>query len=379
MNNLKIALVHDWLPVIGGAEKVLEAIYEVFPGPIHTLIHNEEKFSESILKDAAIKTSFIQRMPFCPKRYRSFLPLFPTAIEQFDLSEYDVVISSSYAVAKGALTTSNQLHICYCHSPIRYAWDLYHHYFQEANLTSGLKAFIAKLILNYIRIWDVSSTNRVDHFIANSAYIARRIKKIYNREATVIHPPVDVNSFELETSKSDFYVTASRLVAYKKIGLVVEAFNQMPHKKLVVIGEGPEYKAISKIAGPNITLLGYQSFEVLKKHLQMAKAFVFAGEEDFGITLVEAQACGTPVLAFGKGGAQETVIDGVTGLFFQKQTTDSILKCVQRFERMQDVFDSYLIRNNAERFSKEIFKSKMKSYVEEKYASFYQEQFVLQE
>ena len=370
---MKTAIVHDWIPVIGGAEKVLEEIHRAFPGDIFTLMRNEEAVAGTYLDGCRIETSFIQKLPFAKSKYRSYLPLFPLAVEQFDLTPYDLIISSSYAVAKGALTTSNQLHICYCHSPVRYAWDLYHQYLTEANLNKGFKGFIAKMVLHYIRIWDASTVNRVDHFIANSAYIAKRIKKVYNREATVIYPPVDVDSFQCQVVKEDYYLTASRMVPYKRIDLIVETFSQMPEKRLVVIGEGPDFKKIKAKAGKNVELLGYQSFEVLKDHMQRAKAFVFAAEEDFGITPVEAQACGTPVIAYGKGGSLETVTPE-TGIFFRSQTCESLQQAVQDFEASIHTFDSSAIRANAERFSKQNFLHNMKTFVENKYNEFLQQQ-----
>ena len=365
--------MHDWIPVMGGAEKVLEEIHRAFPGDIFTLMKNEDAIAGTYFSNCEIKTSFIHRLPFSKNKYRSYLPLFPLAVEQFNLTSYDLVISSSYAVAKGALTTSNQLHICYCHSPIRYAWDLYHQYLDEANLNKGLKGFIAKLVLHYIRMWDTSTVNRVDHFIANSAYIARRLKKIYNRDATVIYPPVDVDRFECRANKEDFYLTASRMVPYKRIDLIVEAFSEMPEKRLVVIGEGPDFKKIKAKAGKNVELLGFQPFGVLKDHMQRAKAFVFAAEEDFGITPVEAQACGTPVIAYGKGGALETVTTE-TGIFFYKQTRESLKNAVMAFEEKAGIFDSYTIRANAEKFSRQNFSNSIRTFVESKYNEFLQQQ-----
>ncbi len=357
---------------MGGAEKVLEEIHRSYPGNIYTLMKNEDAIKGTYFSNCTINTSFIQRLPFSKNKYRSYLPLFPMAVEQFNLTGYDLVISSSYAVAKGALTNSNQLHICYCHSPIRYAWDLYHQYLEEANLKKGIKGIIAKSVLHYIRLWDASTINRVDHFIANSNYIARRIKKVYNREATVIYPPVDVDNFSLCVNKEDFYMTASRMVSYKRIDLIVEAFSKMPDKKLIVIGEGPDFNKIKAKAGNNIIMLGYQPYDVLKDHMQRAKAFVFAAEEDFGITPVEAQACGTPVIAFGKGGTLETV-KLETGVFFYSQECDSIIKAVDEFESRAHIFDSYVIRANAERFSRQNFVANFKSFIKSKYDEFIQQ------
>jgi glycosyltransferase involved in cell wall biosynthesis len=368
LNPNNVAIVHDWLPLLGGAEKVLESIHRVFPGPIHTLIKNEEKLKGSYFEDKEIITSIIQGLPFGINHYRNYLPLFPYAIEQLDLRGFDLVISSSYAVAKGILTNPNQLHICYCHSPMRYAWDLYHQYLEEANLKTGIKGILAKWVLHYLRNWDVSSTNRVDYFIANSHYIAKRIKKLYNRRATVIYPPVGIDNFELYEAKEDYYLTASRMVPYKKMDLIVEAFSLMPGKKLLVIGDGPDFNKIKMKAGPNVTLLGYSSSEVLKHHMQRAKAFIFAAEEDFGIIPVEAQACGTPVIAYGKGGALETVLDAQTGVFFYNQTVEEIVQAVNRLEAIYPELNFREIRKHAEKFNKARFETDLLNFVTAKLA-----------
>lgn len=368
---MKIALIHDWLVTLAGAEKVLEAICEIYPAPVFTLVADRKKLKGSVFEKAEILTSFIQKLPRAKKKYRNYLPLFPLAIEQFDLSDYDVIISSNTCVAKGVLTKAAQLHICYCHTPVRYAWDLYHQYLKETGLNKGIKGAIAKLILHYIRIWDYSTANRANYFIANSKWVAGRIKKIYGRDATVIYPPVDVDKFELQVDKEDFYLTASRMVPYKKIDLIIEAFSQMLDKKLVIIGDGPDFKKVKSKAGKNVELLGYQPFEVLKDYMQRAKAFIFAAEEDFGIAPVEAQACGTPVIAYGKGGATETVVDGKTGIFFSEQTAESITEAVRHFEKMEDKFDPTSIRQNAERFSKERFKKEFKEFVDKKMEEFF--------
>ena len=288
----------------------------------------------------------------------------PLAVEQFDLSSYDLVISSSHAVAKGVITGPDQHHVCLCYSPIRYAWDLQHQYLRESGLDKGLKGWIAKYLLHRIRLWDVRTANGVDHFIAISDFIAKRIWKVYRRESTVIYPPVDVKAFELCVKKEDFYLTASRMVPYKKIDLIVEAFSTIPDKKLIVIGDGPDFEKIRSYASSNVTLMGYQSFEVLKNHMQRARAFVFAAEEDFGITPVEAQACGTPVIAFGRGGATETVVDGMSGLFFDKQSVESMCEAVKRFETME--FDYKKISIHAHKFSIERFLTEMKLFLQEK-------------
>ena len=332
---MKKALVHDWFSVYAGAEKCVESFTNIWNDfDIYSLIDFlNDKDRETILKAKKAKTSFIQHLPFAKTKYRNYLPLFPIAIEQFDLSEYDLVLSSSHAVAKGVLTHSEQLHICYMHTPIRYGWDLYHHYLREAGLKTGLKGIIAKYFLHKLRIWDSTTANRPDIYIANSHYIARRIKKVYGKEATVIYPPVDVDRFQLEEQKDDYYLTASRLVPYKKIDLIVEAFSKTD-KKLVVIGDGPDMAKIKEKASSNIEILGYQPDNVLIEYMQKTKAFVFAAEEDFGIIPVEAQACGTPVICLGKGGTKETVIDGKTGVYFYNQSIEEILDAVQKFEKI---------------------------------------------
>jgi len=366
---MKIALIHDWLIVNAGAEKVIKEILEIFPNAdIFSLVDFlNDKDRKDILQGKYAKTSFIQKLPKAKTKYRNYLPLFPLAIEQFNLNEYNLIISSSHAVAKGVLTNSNQIHICYCHTPIRYAWDLYHQYLKESNLNRGFKGLFAKYFLHKIRIWDVVSSSRVDYFIANSKYIAKRIKKIYRKDSVVIYPPVDVDKFDLNENKENFYLTVSRLVPYKKVDLIVEAFNKMPDKKLIVIGDGPDIDKIKSKANKNIEILGYQSFEVLKKYMETAKAFVFAAEEDFGILPIEAQACGTPVIAYRKGGVLETVIDGKTGIFFDEQNVTNIIKAVNYFEEIEDKFNLKDIRNNALKFSKEKFKKKLTNFINIKY------------
>jgi glycosyltransferase involved in cell wall biosynthesis len=368
---VKIAIVHDWLTVSGGAEKVLHNIIQCFPNAdIFTIVDFLE--DRTCLMGRPVTPSFIQKLPLARTRYRSYLPLMPLAIEQLDLSSYDLVISSSYAVAKGVLTGPDQMHISYVHSPIRYAWDLQHQYLRESSLNKGLKSILARALLHYVRGWDARSANGVDFLIANSQFIGRRIKKAYQRDSSVIYPPVDINAFSAVSEKDDFYLTASRMVPYKRIDLIVRAFSKTPERRLVVIGDGPEMKKIKAEAGPNVEILGYQSFEVLKDHLQRARAFVFAAEEDFGIAIVEAQACGTPVIAFGKGGALESVVglprERPTGVFFREQTEESLLETVDRFEANIRLFDPRHIRKNAERFSSELFRSTFSKFVEARIA-----------
>ncbi len=293
----------------------------------------------------------------------------PFAIEQLDVTAYDLVISSSHAVAKGVITSPNQLHICYCYSPIRYAWDLKFEYLKESNLTRGFKSLLARYYLHKIKTWDFISSNNVDHFIAISHFIKERIYKCYRRDSTIIYPNVDVDAFPLYEDKDDFYFTASRLVPYKRLALIAEAFSMMPEKRLVIIGDGPERSKVEKIAtsAANVEYLGYQEYQVLKDHMMKAKAFVFAAEEDFGIVPLEAQACGTPVIAFGKGGVLDTVIDNKTGMYFHEQTMASIIEAVNKFELNRDqLLDACEIRAHAMNFSTDIFKSNFKRFVLEK-------------
>lgn len=364
----RVAIVHDWLVTYAGAERVLEQMIACFPqADVFSLVDFVE--DRRFLHGKHATTSFIQRLPLARKKYRAYLPLMPLAIEQLDLSAYDLVISSSHAVAKGVLTGPDQVHVSYVHSPIRYAWDLQHQYLEQSNLTRGLRSAMARVVLHYIRTWDTRTSNSVDHFVANSQFIARRIRKVYHRESRVIFPPVDVQSFLVGEQKEDFYLTASRMVPYKKIDLIVEAFSRMPGKRLVVIGDGPEMKAIRAKAGPNVEILGYQPFAVLHDHMRRAKAFVFAAEEDFGIAPVEAQACGTPVIAFGKGGALETVRElgqpRPTGIFFREQSVPSLVAAVRDFEQNAHRFAALDCRANAERFSIATFRERFMGFVEQ--------------
>jgi glycosyltransferase involved in cell wall biosynthesis len=368
---IKVAIVHDWLVAYAGAERVLEEIINCYPdADLFSVVDFIPKNERGFLKNKPVKTSFIQKLPFAKKKYRTYLPFMPLAVEQFDLSGYDIVISSSHAVAKGVITGPDQLHISYVHSPMRYAWDLQHQYLKETGFVRGLQGWLAKRELHKLRMWDLRTANGVDHFLANSRFIARRIWKVYRREATVIYPPVDVDSFTLCEQKEGFFLTASRMVPYKKIDLIAEAFSLMPDKRLYIIGDGPDFDKVKSKAGANVELLGYQPFEVLRNYMQRAKAFVFAAEEDFGIVPVEAQACGTPVIAYGKGGALETVTEGETGLFFDAQTPSSIIEAVKRFEDMKDRFIPSKIREKTLRFSKDRFRQEFSSFVNDAWESF---------
>jgi glycosyltransferase involved in cell wall biosynthesis len=372
MNNNKIAIIHEWLVNYAGSEKVLESFTNIWQdADVFTLVDFlDDETRKIILKNKPAHTSFIQVLPYAEKQHRKYLPLFPKAIESFNLKKYKLILSSAHAVAKGVRKRKNQLHISYCHSPMRYVWDESDYYLKEANLNSGFKGFIAKIILNYLKKWDIKSAKNVDYFIANSNHIAAKIKRIYNRQADVIYPPVDTQKFSLVTQKEDYYITASRLVPYKRIDLIVDAFAKMLDKRLVVIGSGPEKEKIIAKATPNIDVIGYQDFESLKGYMEKAKAFVFAAEEDFGIIVVEAMACGTPVIAGNYGGTAESVIDGVTGILFPEQNVDSIVEAVKRFDVISNSMNHNEIRLHSEKFSRQTFEHNIKDYVNEKLKSF---------
>ena len=369
---MKVAIVQEWLVTVGGSDKVVKAILDVFPdADIYTLVAKKEVCDELGIPWEKVHTSFIQKMPLGTKKHRAYLPLFPFAIEQFDLRGYDVVISSSHCVAKGVLTKADQLHICYCHSPIRYCWDMYNENLEESHLDKGFKSWLVRLMLHPIRQFDAIAGSRVDYYISNSDYVGQRIRKTYRRKATTIHPNIDISNFELCNDKQEYYLASSRLVAYKKIDTIIEAFNQMPDKKLVVIGGGPNLEAYRKLAKDNVTVMGYQPFDVLKDKMQHAKAFVFAADEDFGMIPIEVQSCGTPVIAYGHGGSLETVNGGKTGLFFYEQTPEAIVEAVNKFESMgSQPFAPADCRQWAEGFSEERFKREIKEFVEEKYEEF---------
>jgi glycosyltransferase involved in cell wall biosynthesis len=366
---MKIAIVCDWLVTYAGAERFLEAILQCFPGAdLFAVIDFVAPADRHFLQNKPVKTTFIQHLPFAKTRYRTYLPLMPLAIEQLDVSSYDVVISSSHAVAKGVLTGPDQIHISYVHSPMRYAWDMQHQYLTESGLNKGLKGYIAKHFLHKMRLWDQRTANGVDHFLANSEFIARRIWKTYRREAAVIYPPVDTHACTPRHDKENFYLAASRLVPYKKMDLIVESFAQMPDKKLVVIGDGPDSDKLKAKTASNIQLLGHQPREVLIDHLQRANGLVFAAEEDFGLVPLEAQACGTPVIAFGKGGALETVrglnTTQPTGLFFPQQTVSAICNAIELFEQNREKFTPDNCVQNAKQFSPEIFREKFIGFID---------------
>jgi hypothetical protein len=357
---MKIAVIHEWLDTYAGSERVLEEILTLYPqADLFVLVDYLSANQRNFLEGRQIATSFIQHLPFARKHFRWYLPLMPFAIEQFDLSSYDLVISSSHAVAKGVIGRPHQPHISYVHSPMRYAWDLQNDYV----VGNQWRSLPPRALMHYLRMWDTRTANGVDHFVANSDFIAQRILKTYRRSAEVIHPPVDTHKLSAVTDKEDFYVTLSRLVPYKRVDVVIDAFAQMPTRRLIVVGNGPNLAMLKARAPANVSFAGHVSQEAKVRYLQQAKAFVFAGEEDFGIALVEAQACGTPVITFGRGGAVEIVASGETGLLFDEQTPEAIVAAIEHFEQMRP-FDAVQIRLNASRFGVARFRREFQALVD---------------
>jgi glycosyltransferase involved in cell wall biosynthesis len=372
---VKVAIVHEWLVTYAGSERVLEQILQCFPtADLYCVLDFLPDAERGFLAGRSVRTTFIQKLPLARRRYRVYLPLMTLAIEQLDLSAYDLVISNSHAVAKGIIVGPDQLHICVCHSPIRYAWDLQHQYLNEGNLRTGIKSWVARWVLHKVRMWDIRAAAGVDKFIAISHFIARRIEKTYRRESVVIYPPVDVVAFGERRQKEEFYLAVSRMVPYKRMPMIIEAFAAMPEKRLVVIGDGPEFERCKELAPANVQVLAWQPFEALRDYMQRASAFIFAAEEDFGITPLEAQACGTPVIAFGKGAVLETIrpqhMDRPTGLFFAEQTPRAVMDAVQRFEEQRQRFSSAACRENAMRFAPERFRAEFMELVCQEYECF---------
>lgn len=371
----RIALVYDRLDGYGGGERVLEQMIGLYPrSDVFASIDILSQADRAFLQGKRPITSFAQRWRFVRERHRQFLPLLMFAMEQLDLSEYELVLSASASIAKGILTGPDQLHISYIHSPMRYAWDLQHQYLREAGLERGVKSLVARWILHRARLWDLRTANGVDHYIANSHFIARRIWKAYRRESTVIYPPVDVEAFTLRTRKEPFFLTASRLMPYKHVPAIAAAFRALPNHKLVIVGDGTEMRRVKAAAGPNVEVLGYQPREVLIDLMQRARAFVFAAEEDFGIVPVEALACGTPVIAFAGGGATESV-RGLehprpTGVFFRRQEPPAITEAVLAFERNQERFAPADCRASALRFSVQVFRETCGRFVQQCWEAF---------
>lgn len=357
---MKVAIIHDWLTNMGGAEQVVINFKKIFKdAPIYTTFYTPDNLSDE-LKNIDVRTSYLQKKNKKVIDHKKYFPFMPKAFEAFDLNDYDLVISSSSSCAKGVITNPNSIHICYCHTPMRYAWEKRDEYTKNMG---KLKKKLVDILLHYMRIWDVTSSNRVDYFIANSNEVRNRIMKHYKREAYVINPPVRCEYFDISDTDGDYYLVLSRLVSYKRFDLAVKACKEL-NKKLVVIGEGPEKENLQKLAGgsENIVFLGRQPDEVVKKYLSECKALIFPGEEDFGIVPVEAQSCGRPVIAYGKGGVLDSVIPGKTGIFFKNQTVEDLEEAILKFETMR--FDKREIREHALKFDEKEFRKKIITFIE---------------
>jgi glycosyltransferase involved in cell wall biosynthesis len=365
LSSLRTAIVHDWLITYGGAERVLEQILQLFPkADLFTLCDFLPAADRSFLQGRNITTSMIQNLPRAAKWYRRYLPLMPYAVEQFDLSDYDLVISSSHAVAHGVLTNSDQLHISYFNNTMVYVWDLYHHYLRGAGLHRGLSGLCARPLLHYVRMWDAATAARVDRYIANSRHMQRRIRKVYGRESQVIYPPVDVERFAVWTNKDEHYVVVSRLVPFKRIDLVVEAFRELPTRRLIVVGDGPELPRLKSKASSNVEFVGFQPADEVHDYVKRARAFLFPSVEPFGIAVVEALASGTPVIAYAGGAALEIVGEGRSGTFFRKQSPQVILQAIERFERNEKSYDPWVVSETAKQFSVGRFRDQFRQLVE---------------
>lgn len=356
---LKIAIIHYWLVNWRGGERVLEALLELYPeADVFTHVVDPRILAEH-LGELNVSTTFIDRMPFSRKLYKMYLPLMPVALEQLDLRKYDLVISSESGPAKGVIVPPRTCHVCYCHTPSRYVWDMYHDYMASA---SWLVRCAMRPLMHYIRLWDILAAQRVDYFIANSNFVAKRIAKFYRRDSTVIYPPVAVEEFQPGGAVEDYYLTLGQLVPYKKVDIAVKAFNSLG-KRLVVIGEGEQMAWLKKIAGSNVELLGRQPLDSIKKYYGRCRALIFPGIEDFGIVPLEAMASGRPVIAYRAGGALETVVDGITGRFFSEQTPECLARAVVEFEAEAKRYDPSVIRTHALKFGKDVFKKRMSEFM----------------
>ena len=366
----RVAVVHDWLNVVGGAERVLEQILQVFPGAdVYTLTDTLPEADRGFLGSSRVTVSMIGRTPWLRSHHRMALPLMPTAIESFDLTGYDLVLSSSFAVAKGAIVRPDALHVCYCHSPMRYIWDLEHAYRRDAGLDRGLRGVATSLLMSYLRTWDVASAHRAHVLIANSRFTAARIRRYWNRDAIVLPPPVDISRFTPQAEKDDAYLTVSRLVPYKRHDLMVQAFAAMPDRRLRIVGDGPMRESLQRNAPPNVEFLGALPDTEVAALMARARAFVFAAHEDFGIVPVEAQASGTPVIAYGAGGVLDTVRPwpdpDASGVFFEAQTPESLAEAVRRFEDIASGFDARVLRTHAERYGNAQFRATLIDVVDQ--------------
>ncbi len=361
---MKIALVHDYLIQDGGAERVLMALHEIWPeAPIFALLHDPKRLGPAF-NGKDIRTSFLQRLPFALRHYKWLMPLMPSATEHYDLDDYDVVISSTSAFAKGIITRPDALHVCYCHTPTRYLWSDTHSYVANLRLPSPIRR-LAQMSLSKIRVWDRLAADRVDRFIANSETVRHRIWKYYKRDSEVINPPVETETFRVAKTKGAYFVAGGRLVAYKRFDLIIQAFNRLG-LKLKIFGEGPEARHLKAMAKRNIEFTGKINDREKADLYRLATAYIHPQEEDFGITAVEAMACGRPVIAYRSGGATETVVEGVTGVFFDEQTPEAIAAAVVKLK--PDHFDPKMIRAHAENYSKENFRRRIEKFVADAYA-----------
>ena len=361
----KIAVVHDWLVVYGGAEKVLENILDLYPNSdLFSLIEKVPDNQRIFLRGKKVKTSFLQKLPYVEKYYRYLMPFLPFVVEQFDFSNYDLVITSSYCVSKGILTGPQQYHVSYCHSPVRYAWDQYHHYISRFNKIPFVNIFM-RLVFHYVRLWDVISSNSVDQYVATSRFVASRIKKYYRRSSIIVPPPVDLSTFTLIIEKQDYYIAVARFVPFKRLDIAVKAFSEMPDKKLLLVGDGPDMDYLKNMAADNVKFVGFQNPESVMNFISRARALIFPSEEDFGIVPLEAQATGTPVIAYGRGGIIDTVIPhqessvSPTGVFFYEQNYESLIEAVLYFEDHINDFNPFEISRHAHEFSIDKFKKNL--------------------
>jgi glycosyltransferase involved in cell wall biosynthesis len=361
----RVAVVHDWLDTYAGSERALAGILSLWPkADLYTLVDYLPPADRGFLEGHRITTSFLQQLPLARRHFRKYVPLMPRAIESFDLAGYDMVVSSAHAFAKGIRTRPGQYHLCYCYTPMRYAWAMQGEYLRAFGLGGGPAGWLARRELAKLREWDRAAASRVTDIVAISRYVAGRIREAYGRDAPVIYPPVDVEAFTPRDAKDAFYVVVSRLVPYKRVDAVVEAFRRMPGRELVVIGEGPQRAMLEQGKPANVQLLGHASHEVVVDHLRRARAFVFAGEEDFGIAPVEALACGTPVIALGRGGLLETVVEGESGVFFPEPAPEAIVQAVERFEALAPAIAAGRCREQALKFSAATFRERFREFAE---------------
>jgi len=358
---VKVAIVHYWLVSMRGGEKVVEELCDLYPqADVFTNAYDPLRISPKINKHQ-VRTTFIGKLPRATRWYKHYLPLIPLALEELDLRGYDLIISSESGPAKGIVPPAEALHVCYCHTPMRYLWNMYHDYREQLG---PMKRIAMSLMFHKLRQWDATAAQRVDHFVANSIVVSKRIRKYYRRNATVIYPPVDIDAFDTATSHEDYYLHVGELVGYKRVDLLIEACNRLK-RRLIVVGGGEQFFKLRQMAGETVSVVGHKSFDELKHYYSHCRALLFAAEEDFGIVPVEAMASGRPVIAYGRGGATESVVDGVTGVHFPEQTVDSVVDAIKRFESMESSFLTTLIASNAQRFSKDAFKRRMSAKIEE--------------